>query len=122
MSDKYCSAGKCECGKYWDEKKCSEFFNIKKQYARCMADGGDYISKFEVCPWPSRQVQVEVAPELVNPVSYIAGVRRGRSDMKQEIGVRVNEGLNMFPKHTDNEAECPRCAIQNCISIIEETK
>ena len=48
MSDKYCPAGKCECGCFYEE-------------GRCWTDSSHEVipEGAEVCPWPSRQVRVE---------------------------------------------------------------
>ncbi len=46
MSEKYCPAGKCECGNY----------TARLDY--CSIGDLDYeVKNFEQCPWPSRQVR-----------------------------------------------------------------
>ena len=51
MSDKYCPAGKIECGYYRD--------NEHGKY--CYIDFRN-VTQYEVCPWPSRQVGVADNP------------------------------------------------------------
>jgi len=56
MSDKYCSAGKCEC----EHLRIAEH-GLHRQL--CTACGPTLVlTDFEVCPWPSRQVRVEPMP------------------------------------------------------------
>lgn len=48
----YCPAGKCECNAYFVS------YNEHGKTEACSVSVID-LSKYEVCPWPSRQVRVE---------------------------------------------------------------
>lgn len=58
MSNKYCPAGSIEC-KYYSKNYCQGLL-----YLFC---GSTQIAGYEQCPWPSRQVKIQVVDPL-NPL------------------------------------------------------
>ena len=82
--NKYCPAGKMNC-EHYDGKFCNAFLGCHTAL----------FETIEVCPWPSRQVPVELEHKNFLREQYLifekAGYERGRIDMKREILGKVDK-------------------------------
>ena len=102
MSEKYCPAGKCECHNYRDNphgKYCAHSF--------------ESVGNFEQCPWPSRQVPVEPKQSDYD---------RGRSDMKREIGAKVEALPNILNATYDGKGQLGLIFKDDALAAIEAVK
>jgi len=88
--NKYCPAGKIECENYGynSHNKINVCGNNDEMFIKVIDD-------FEQCPWPSRQVPVELEHKNFLREQYLifekAGYERGRIDMKREILGKVDK-------------------------------
>lgn len=107
MSDKYCNAGKCECGNLIPPDFC--FTPFRKVM----------IDDMEQCPWPSRQSPVEppVPPEIENPLDYNSGFHAGQLHAIQRCRAAMHEEF-YFRRGPNSEEPC--LFASEIIAVIEK--
>ena len=120
--EKWCSAGKCECGCYYSERHDSKVgkFSFAYYTKACRGEGWEIdIKDIELCPWPSRQVPVE--PPTYKPWmdeynqifkdGYAAGFRDALQKCREAVGEIKIEYYKFF---------ISRPAVLAAISKVEE--
>ena len=126
MSEKYCQAGKCECGRY----------SADDQVAYC-EQGYSREMDFEVCPYPSRQVPVKqegrYCPDTKRNCQYLTPSANELNKMIDEakaagrlagIGECVDEIKKMLAQlNLDDESDFWRSVVLNeTIAALEKLR
>src|SRR5574343_211578 len=107
MSDKYCPAGKCECGRYSVDDGVAF---CEQEYSREM--------DFEKCPWPERQVPVK-QPDVL--YAHNAGFAAGRLAGIEECIGEIKKMIT--PLDLDDESDYWRSVVLNeTIAALEKLR
>lgn len=110
MSDKWCPAGKCECGRYSVDDGVAF---CEQEYSREM--------DFEKCPWPSRQVPVKQPLSDCDKCPKDDAYAAGRLAV---IGECIGEIKKMItPLDLDDESDYWRSVVLNeTIAALEKLR
>jgi len=107
MNDKYCPAGKCFCDRY-SEGSRDHYAPIR--FCTCTDSIPAHqimLNYFEVCPWPSRQVRLEVENVKTLPgyklgatAGLAEGFRRAREAVENVVTYSViGIGPSLVARH-----------------------
>lgn len=81
--NRYCPAGKCECGRYMGSVLAGEYCSL----------GWEPTNRFEQCPWPSKQISLDVISkeevdlliDLQKSTAHAAGRLAGLREAREAV-------------------------------------